>query len=86
MATEDIKRGTILAVSKAFSAGYKKDSPCNLFVINMIRKVVDGAANALQVIRTIENLRKNPKRGDEFYKMYTDDLSLNAEISEGLLD
>lgn len=84
IASKDIKKGTLLAVSKAFASGYQQDAVQPLMSINMISNKADGIANKLQMIRAVDNLRKNPQMTREVYSLYAGDLPLDEEISEGL--
>uniref|UniRef100_A0AC34FTA6 SET domain-containing protein n=1 Tax=Panagrolaimus sp. ES5 TaxID=591445 RepID=A0AC34FTA6_9BILA len=80
IASKDIKAGTLLVVSKAFSSGYSQDFPENLHSVSQ----KDGS-QMLQVIKTMENLKNNPQRAKEVYDLYAGDMGVE-EIPEGVID
>ncbi|KAI6177647.1 SET domain-containing protein [Aphelenchoides bicaudatus] len=86
LATENIKKGTLLSVSKAFAIGYQKDHRGYLMAVNLIRDHADGAANKLQMIRVMEKLRKNPSRAKEVYSLFAGKLPRDENIPEGIID
>uniref|UniRef100_A0AC35F0H7 SET domain-containing protein n=1 Tax=Panagrolaimus sp. PS1159 TaxID=55785 RepID=A0AC35F0H7_9BILA len=86
IATEDIKEGTLLAVSKAFASGYSQDFPPILFAIDLIRKEGGNAAQMLQIVRVMQNLQNNPQRAAEVYDLYAGDMKQDEEIPFGIID
>ena len=70
IASEDIPKGTLLVVSKAFAYGCSKDFPGTLIAINLIRKDVGFAANMLKVVRIMRNLQNNPRMAKQIYGLY----------------
>jgi hypothetical protein len=85
VATKDIKKGTLLLVSKPFAAGYAEDFSGYLRCTNLIDNKAKTAEQKLQIIRTIENLRKNPSKAKELYKLYAGDLPRDEDIPDGTL-
>uniref|UniRef100_A0A914Q0F3 SET domain-containing protein n=1 Tax=Panagrolaimus davidi TaxID=227884 RepID=A0A914Q0F3_9BILA len=80
VATNDIKKGTLLVVSKSFATSYSKDFTGNLISINLIRNnEVGTAAEMLQTIRAMENLHKNPQRAQEVYQLFSGNLDENDD-------
>lgn len=71
-------------VSKAFAVGYRHDFFGTLICINLIRKKMDTASQKFEILRTIENLRKNPQMTKEVYALYAGDSMPKEEIPEGL--
>lgn len=73
-------------MSKAFAAGRQEDEMCWLMAMNMIQKRADGMAHKLQVVHTIDQLRKNPQRATELYSLYAGESVEQEEIPEGVID
>uniref|UniRef100_A0AC35F2E6 SET domain-containing protein n=1 Tax=Panagrolaimus sp. PS1159 TaxID=55785 RepID=A0AC35F2E6_9BILA len=85
IASEDIKMGTLLVVSKAFASGYSQDFPGLLITVNLIRKDSGTAAQMLQATRAMLNLQYNPQKAKEVYDLYAGDTQ-NEEIPFGVID
>ena len=93
IASEDILKGKLLMVSKAFSISIKKlrDENNNiqkssLFCLNLITNKIDTETKTLNLIETVQNLRNNPQRAKELYSLYTGDLNRSEEIPNGVID
>jgi hypothetical protein len=72
-------------VSKSFATGRKEDIPYSLMNGNLIQQRLEGAAQKLQIIRTVENLKKDPQKAKIIYALYAGDLPQDEEYPEGLL-
>ncbi|KAI6171541.1 Isoform A [Aphelenchoides bicaudatus] len=86
VAKNDISKGTLIMVSKAFSTGYKKDFDGMLLTLNVIRKGQENAASKLQIIKAIEKVRKNPSTAKEVYSLYSGDFSRDEDIPNDAAD
>uniref|UniRef100_A0AC34FZV2 SET domain-containing protein n=1 Tax=Panagrolaimus sp. ES5 TaxID=591445 RepID=A0AC34FZV2_9BILA len=82
IASEDIKAGTLLIVSKAFASGYSQD-----FLGPMNSATAKNVAQTLLINKAMKNLQKNPHRAKEVYDLYAgDDDMEKEEIPEGIID
>ncbi|KAI1703543.1 SET domain-containing protein [Ditylenchus destructor] len=88
IASKDIKKGTLLMVSKAFSMIYDEDfTGIDLLSTNLITKIADMKCSALNVIGTVQTLLKNPQRADELYALHTGkNFEEASEIPKGVID
>jgi hypothetical protein len=75
----------LLLVSKPFATGYKKDSTGILMFANTTKKTINDADRKLLTIRIAEQIRKNPSKAKELYKLYAGDLPRDENIPEGKL-
>jgi hypothetical protein len=75
----------LLLVSKPFAAGYKEDFDGHLIIINMLKQAFDMVDGKLLTIRIAEQIRKNPSKAKELYKLYAGDLSIDENIPKGKL-
>jgi hypothetical protein len=75
----------LILVAKPFAAGYKKDVPYDLNAFSKINEKLGNAAHKLQIVQTVDQLRKNPSKAKELYKLYAGDLPRDEEIPEGKL-
>ncbi|KAI1698325.1 SET domain-containing protein [Ditylenchus destructor] len=88
IASRDIKKGTLLMVSKAFSMIYDEDHPgIDLLSTNLITKIADMKCSALNVIGTVQTLLRNPQRADELYGLHTGkNFEETGEVPKGVID
>uniref|UniRef100_A0AC34G5Z9 SET domain-containing protein n=1 Tax=Panagrolaimus sp. ES5 TaxID=591445 RepID=A0AC34G5Z9_9BILA len=82
IASKDIQKGTLLAVSKAFSSSHSKDFPGKLISINVIRNAEETAAQMLVIVRAMENILKNPQRAKEVYNLYSGHSTENEQVPD----
>lgn len=85
-ATENIKKGTLLLVSKAFSICYDDDLDINIKSVNLINNYVDYQSNAINYIQTIKTLQRNPNRANDLYSLYAGHLNRAYKIPTGVID
>uniref|UniRef100_A0AC34FWL2 SET domain-containing protein n=1 Tax=Panagrolaimus sp. ES5 TaxID=591445 RepID=A0AC34FWL2_9BILA len=84
IASKNIKEGTLIAVSKAFSSGYSKDFDVDHF--NMLLNP-GGAAHMNHEHDTLKKLQNNPQSLKDIYDLYPGDLATrNEKIPFGILD
>uniref|UniRef100_A0A914Z667 SET domain-containing protein n=1 Tax=Panagrolaimus superbus TaxID=310955 RepID=A0A914Z667_9BILA len=86
IASEDIKEGTLLVVSKAFSTSLCQDFLSLLGTIQSFKKQGATADQLLQVTQIMKNLQLNPQLGKEIYDLYAGDLEQNVDIPFGVID
>jgi hypothetical protein len=85
VATKDITKGTLLIASKPFSIAYDEDFSGSLLSVNVAANMIEPNSTKLQMVRAIEQVRKNPSKAKELYKLYAGDLPRSADIPEGKL-
>uniref|UniRef100_A0AC34FKY4 SET domain-containing protein n=1 Tax=Panagrolaimus sp. ES5 TaxID=591445 RepID=A0AC34FKY4_9BILA len=81
IASENIKAGTLIVVSKAFSSGYSQDFPGSLNGLTP-----QQASQALQFNKTMMKLQKNPQKAKELYQLFAGDMDTSEEIPKGIID
>uniref|UniRef100_A0A914DRS6 Uncharacterized protein n=1 Tax=Acrobeloides nanus TaxID=290746 RepID=A0A914DRS6_9BILA len=85
--TEDVKKGTLLLVSKAYALSYDKNEDKTLCVgFNMMTKTCVSTTQVHVIIETIQKLKKNPQTAKELYSLYAGDLDRDEKISAGVID
>lgn len=88
VASQDIPKGTLLLVSKAFAVGYDQDCQEKSFrFVNLLRNKrqiqVGKARHKFQVIRAVDALRRQPNLAKELYELYAGDDEERGEFNEG---
>uniref|UniRef100_A0AC34GJ97 SET domain-containing protein n=1 Tax=Panagrolaimus sp. ES5 TaxID=591445 RepID=A0AC34GJ97_9BILA len=86
VASRDIKEGTLLVVSKAFSTSLCQDYPSLLVELKKFKKGTASADQILQVTQIMKNLQNNPNFGKEVYDLYADDLERDIDLPFGVID
>ena len=86
IALQDIKEGTLLAVSKAFSSGYDRDYPGTLYSVNLIRNKYDDAHAVFLLIDTVQKIHKNPEMAKDVYDLYAGDDMGHEDVPFGMLE
>jgi hypothetical protein len=71
--------------SKPFATGYNADFCGSLISMNIATGHIITDAAKLLVIRSIEQVRKNPAKAKELYKLYAGNLPRDENIPEGKL-
>uniref|UniRef100_A0A914EKB5 SET domain-containing protein n=1 Tax=Acrobeloides nanus TaxID=290746 RepID=A0A914EKB5_9BILA len=85
--TRDVPRGTLLLVSKAFNLTYDQDrNNSHLIPYNMLTKEMDTGVEAVNILETVQALKRNPQRTRELYDLYAGDCNRDEEIPEGVVD
>lgn len=85
IATKDVKKGTLLLSSKAYTMAFK-DPENFLLGLNMITNKWDSSTHILATIETIQKLKKNPQTAKELYALYAGDLKRDVEIPDWVID
>jgi len=89
LATENIKKGTLLIGSKAFSYVDEDLERDKLTVVtaNLIANRVEGHAHSMNIIQTCLKLKDNPDKSEQLYALYAgEDEDRRKAIPEGIVD
>ncbi|KAH7718142.1 tpr domain protein [Aphelenchoides avenae] len=86
VASEDISKGTLLLVSKAFAMSCADEYVPMVFTVNVINGVPQFKTQTLNIVKTIQTLQRNPQRVQELYALYAGTMSRDEAIPEGVID
>jgi tetratricopeptide (TPR) repeat protein len=86
IATRDIKRGELLMVSKAFSISFMNEIDGSILLANLITKKGGKNTDALNITKTVDNLKKNPRLTQQLYSLYSGQVDRNVKIRNGFID
>lgn len=70
-------------VSKAFACTYADECDCVISATNMLTKKADRTTQAINKMRVVQELRRNPQRSKELYSLYAGTLSRDLSIPDG---
>jgi tetratricopeptide (TPR) repeat protein len=74
-------------VSKAFSISFMNEID-NSFIlaVNLITKIAGTNTQAINIAKTVDNLKKNPRLTQQLYSLYSGQVDRNVNIKNGFID
>ncbi|KAH7699132.1 TPR domain protein [Aphelenchoides avenae] len=86
VATEDVTKGTLLMVSKAFAMSYPDEYAPMVSGFNRVAGTRQSKPDTLNVVKAILTLERNPHRAREVYALYAGTFSRVEVLPEGIVD
>lgn len=87
VATERIKRGTLLVASKAASIAYDSECSTKVISVNFYTKKMDQPSNNQNLVNLFHKLQHDPYLAKKVYELYAGpDIDRDQVVPEGIVD